>query len=72
MFVKILYIHTRGLLGKNGEIQSSWSKAKEILGSDVIFPELFDFPENREFPGIQPIFPGNSGNILKPTVPLDL
>ena len=36
--------------------------------SDVIFPGLFYFPENREFPGIQSNFPGIPGNLLKATV----
>ena len=33
--------------------------------SDVIFPGLFYFPENREFPGIQSNFPGIPGNLIK-------
>ena len=40
--------------------------------SDVIFPGPFEFPENREFSGIQSNFPGIPGNILKATVSPDL
>ena len=43
-----------------------------IVGSDVIIPGLFDFPENREFPGIQSNFPGIFGNPVKATVSPDL
>ena len=36
--------------------------------SDVLFPRLWDFPENREFPGIKTDFPGILGNLLKAAV----
>ena len=44
---------------------------KALLNSDVIFPGLFKFPENREFPGIQSNFPGNPGNLVQAAVFLD-
>ena len=40
--------------------------ALKIIGSsDVINPGLFEFLENREFPGIQSNFPGIPRNLLK-------
>ena len=44
----------------------------ELGVSDVIFPGLFDFPENREFSGIQSNFPGILGNPLKAAFSPDL
>ena len=55
-------------LTNKGEICSK----KILKNSDVIFPGLFDFPDNREFPGIQPNFPGIFRNALKTTVSSDL
>ena len=52
--------------------QVSWQKLSGIYTSDVIFPRLFDFPENREFPGIQSNFPGIPGNLLNTKVSIDL
>ena len=46
-------------------------KCSNHYTSDVIFPGLFYFPENREFPGIQPNFPGIPGNLLIATVSPD-
>ena len=45
-----------------------------VHDSDVIFPGLFEFPENREFPGIQANFPGipGTGNLLKTRIPPDI
>ena len=37
--------------------------------SDGIIPGLFEFPENREFPGIQTNFPGIPGNLSKASFP---
>ena len=45
------------------EENSAWLSL--IKRSDVLIPGLYEFPENREFPGIQPNFPGIPGNLLK-------
>ena len=42
-------------------------KSIGLKGNDVIFPELFYFPENREFLGIQSNFLGIPRNLLKAT-----
>ena len=44
---------------------------KVMTDSDVIIPGLLEFPENREFPGIQSNFPGIFGNLVKAAVFLD-
>ena len=53
------------------DICNAW-ECTMVLVSDVIFPGLFEFPENREFPGIQSNFPGIPGNLLKAAFFLDL
>ena len=45
---------------------------ESVCGSDVIFPGTFQFPKNRDFPRIQPNFPGIPENLLKATFSHDL